>query len=144
MSQYLNCKVTNTEMTQKELSHMLVRCSGLDLQSENEKEFEPTDSGASLPPPKPYFERLSRPNEPSTLFTTLSRARSSSPSRQGKDFLKSRNMTHSLPNLLSSRATHNRSVGQHLSADSVECASARVTPKRHSRVEEFDALLEDL
>ena len=112
--------------------------------AENESGNECSDY-SPLPPPKPYFDRDARQNKPFVQPITLARARSSSPLRnRAKDFWNSRNMSNSLPTLLSSRSIHNRSLGQLLNADNAGYEGSEVKPTRCSRIEEFDALLESL
>ena len=50
----------------------------------------------------------------------------------------------SLPNLLSFRSAHNRSLEQLLLPDYLGCAGSQAMAKCHSRIEEFEALLENL
>ena len=53
-------------------------------------------------------------------------------------------MTYSFPNPLSFRSAHNRSLEQLLLPDYLGCAGSQAMAKCHSRIEEFEALLENL
>ena len=142
----------DAKLTENKLSSML-QILTLENNGTNGNSFEPADDESGndcsdfspLPPPKPYFDRDARQNKPFVQPITLARARSSSPLRnRAKDFWNSRNMSTSLPILLSSRSIHNRSLGQLLNADNAGCEGSAETPTRRSRIEEFDALLESL
>ena len=74
-----------------------------------------------LPPPLPYFaRRLSAP--PTHLYMDEVVSSGGAPSldngRSGREFLRARNMTQSMPNFRNSRSLHNRGVGFSLSSAS--------------------------
>ena len=140
----------------KEIFHMLGRLSAFDFLSETEMDFEGFRAGSNnssssrdsednssgdscLPPPKPFYVRR---HEPGPANLPLQRAISLPSS--GTDTSRPRIMTHSLPNLHTSRATHNRVLGLCLPSDSPRCGYVPATAKGHSRAEEFDILLEGL
>ena len=106
-----------------------------------------------LPPPMPFFDRRTNAtaSAPTLMQGVLSRARSSSPNREdacgaprGQEVLQARTMTKSMPNLHSSRSTYNRGIGCSVLANTAECGGNRGKQLLRSRIEEFDALLEDL
>ena len=63
---------------------------------------------------------------------------------RAKDFWKSRNISNSLSILHFLRSIHNRRLGQLLVEDYAGSVGSAVTPTRHSRIVEFDTLLESL
>ena len=109
----------------------------------SEPDDESHNGCPNLPHPKPYFDRAANQNKSSIQPTTLTRARSSSPNR-AKNIWSTKNMSTSLPNLLSSRSTHNRGLGQLLQSDHLVRDGSQVMSTKHSRIEEFDELLENL
>ena len=63
---------------------------------------------------------------------------------RAKDFWKSRNISNSLSILHFLRSIHNRRLGQLLVEDYAGSVGSAVTPAQHSRIVEFDTLLESL
>jgi hypothetical protein len=133
--------------------------SELDLEgpcSECTTEFN--DSGdnfeeSDLPPPVPFFDRRANAtaSAPMLMQGVLSRARSNSPKRgaladrpRGRDFLQAKAMTVSMPNLHSSRSTHNRGIGYSVLSNKGESGVLGGKQSLTARIEEFDTLLEDL
>ncbi len=104
-----------------------------------------------LPPPMPYFDRRTNAtaSAPMLMQDTLSRARSSySPESdttpRGREILQARTMTKSMPNMHTSRSAHNRGIGYSVLSKTAECGGNRGNQVLRSRIEEFDALLENL
>ena len=135
----------------------------LDLKPTEDLEFycddtaEVYDNGenseeSNLPPPLPFFDRRTNAavSAPVVLMGVLSRARSSSPNRgaygapRGRDIFQNKAMTMSMPNLHSSRSTHNRSIGYSNLDNAAACGGNQGKQDLRSRIEEFDTLLEDL
>ena len=108
---------------------------------------------SDLPPPIPFFDRRSNAtaSAPMLMQGILSRARSNSPNRgaygdrpRGRDVLQARAMTMSMPNLHSSRSTHNRGIGYSVLSNAGESGGLKGKQSLSARIEEFDSLLEDL
>uniref|UniRef100_A0A7S0QZY8 Uncharacterized protein n=1 Tax=Cryptomonas curvata TaxID=233186 RepID=A0A7S0QZY8_9CRYP len=107
---------------------------------------------SNLPSPLPFFDRRinATASAPVVLQGVLSRARSSSPNRgacgapRGRDIFQARTMTVSMPNLHSSRSTHNRGIGYSYLDNAADCGGNQGKHDLRSRIEEFDTLLEDL
>ena len=137
-------KARDAMLTNKGDSHIFFDSWIFDMRLHgSEPEDESHNGSSNLPHPKPYFDRATNQNKSSIQPSILTRARSSSPHRE-KNIWSTTNRSASLPNLLSSRSTHNRSLGQLLLSDHLGRTGSQVTPMKHSRIEEFDALLENL
>jgi hypothetical protein len=103
------------------------------------------------PPPLPYPNQYDRrPSAPPALLRIdgfMLRGRSHSPGkaegRPGRELLRAKNMTQSMPNFHSTRSLHNRSVGLSLSKSS-ECEGGRGKSLLHTHALEFEQLLDDI
>ncbi len=150
-----SCKASIVVPFDDKLADMLdrlpscVQCSGdFDLQESTQESFYGSDESNSPPPMPYYFERrTSAPRAQPLSSGFLLRARSSSPNRcasgiSGREYLQSKAM--SMPNLLSSRSTHNRGIGLSVLTEASECGQTQGTKLRCSRMEEFEALLEGM
>ena len=113
--------------------------SDCNVEAETE-EFSDDDEGDDvLPPPKPYYDRKSALLPSQGL---LPRSSSSQSLRnKAREFLQSKCMTQSMPNLQSSRSQHNRVIGNSLESRSSSSPCAR---SGSNRIAEFDVLMEDL
>jgi hypothetical protein len=126
-------------------------CDGTtEVYDQNENGYE-----SILPPPIPYFDRRNNAtaSAPMLMQGILSRARSASPDKGagvapravgGRDVFHARAMTKSMPNLHNSRSTHNRRIGSTVLSNTAECGGTRAKQVLRARIDEFDALLEDL
>jgi hypothetical protein len=100
-----------------------------------------------MPPPKPCFVKNAQPQSSPGLLTNLVRSQSLSPRSRGqtaRSFVVSRNMSQSMPNLQSTRSTHNRSMGLTSLLEPSKLVVSEQKAKLQSRMEEFESLLEDL
>jgi hypothetical protein len=118
---------------------------------------DPNENGyeSILPPPMPYFDRRTNAtaSAPMLMQSILSLARSVSPDKGagvapraigGRDIFHARAMTKSMPNLHNSRSTHNRGIGCTVLSNTAECGGTRAKQVLRARIDEFDALLDDL
>jgi hypothetical protein len=104
---------------------------------------------SNLPPPLPYFDRRTHAaaSAPMIMQGALSRASSSSPTRgasRRRDVFQAKAMAMSMPNLHSSRSTHNRGIGYSVLSSVAECGRKPGTRDLCARIEEFESLLQDL
>jgi hypothetical protein len=122
------------------------------VQDPHNQDSDSDSDSSDLPPPKPYFNRISgsmvmvdiEPTQ-SHLHHSLSEITLHRMSQSMKESLLAQHMSKSLPNMRQSyRSIHNRAVG-HLMLDSVQ-GSGRDNRKEsaRTRVAEFDNLLGDL
>jgi hypothetical protein len=113
------------------------------------------DDESILPPPMPFsnFRARATGSAPRLMQDFLSRARSLSPTRgarplgpgaNGRAVFQSITMTKSMPDLHSSRSTHNRSIGHSVLSSVAECGCRLGTHALRSRNEEFETLLDGL
>ena len=100
---------------------------------------------SDLPQPKPYFQRSKTPLSSNLLNQHLF-SRSRSESVKGETIRLREQMTkaHSLPNFYSSRALHNRCIGQVLVASEGPLTTSDMRLSAISHVEEFGRLLGDI
>ena len=100
---------------------------------------------SDLPQPKPYFQRSKTPLSSNLLNQHLF-SRSRSESVKGETIRLRDQMTkaHSLPNFYSSRALHNRCIGQVLVASEGPLTTSDMRLSANSHVEEFSRLLGDI
>ena len=144
-----------------QLADMVSCLASLDLQP-TELVFEDPCSESSiggcqneeskLPPPRPYFDRHARtpPPAPKLMQDIFSRVKSDVTPithRCGAStefVLQHKGMTQSMPNLHSSRSMYNRGLGYSVLSSATECGGKPGKHAMRARVEEFEALLEDL
>jgi hypothetical protein len=104
---------------------------------------------SKMPPPVPCFDRHARAQRPAPMLMqgNLSRVKSASHlcgAPASITLLQRKGMTQSMPNLHSSRSMYNRGIGYSMLSSATECGGQSGKHAMRARVEEFDALLEDL
>jgi hypothetical protein len=128
-----------------------------DLCSHNSSDICGRNVESKLPPPMPFFDR--RAHTPAHAYTpahapllmqsVFSRV-SSSPtmhvcgSPTGNELLQTKGMSQSMSNLHSSRSLYNRGIGYSVLSCATECGDKQGRNSMHARVQEFEALLENL
>ena len=141
-------KEVSTNSIESEVSVMLDQLTTFDVRSDADYDLADLREceNSNMPPPKTYVAR-SMHVKPSNLLTNLSRSQSTSPPSRGhlgREFLVSRKISQSMPNLHTSRSIHNRHMGYELVPEPSERSRADCKAVLQSRIEEFDNLLDEL
>jgi hypothetical protein len=121
----------------------------MDTVAEVDDESDTTDAAGCddvFPPPKPYYDRHAamQPTQRSLTRSQSFENLKKSPENlknKAKDFLKSKTMTQSMPNLSGGRSEYNRRVGNSLTQSTSDLPGGS---RWQHRAAEFDQLLQDL